>query len=250
MAAVTSALSIAGGVGGLAMNIAQAQQAKKAREDARKAAKMASDALKGVKEQDAFAQVQVPTLGYELAQQSMDRSTKGAMEAARGAGAEGVIGATGSILQAGNEAALNLAAQAGETAFNRDLYQAQNKAAIEQRRATREADIYATELTGAQQAAADAESNRNTAITGAINTGIGLAGDIYGATNLYKKQNKAANSMGLMNAMGGLQRNAGEESAQMIPSVIPTENGNNINDILALFQNLNYPGLNNQVFKK
>ena len=250
MAAVTSALSIAGGVSGLAMNIAQAQQAKKAREDARKAAKMASDALKGVKEQDAFAQVQVPTLGYELAQQSMDRSTKGAMEAARGAGAEGVIGAIPGILQAGNEAALNLSAQAGEAAFNRDLYQAQNKAGIEQRKALRESEIYANELTGAQQAAADAQATRNAAITGAVETGIGLAGDIYGATNLYKKQNKAANSMGLMNAMGGLQRNAGEESAQMIPSVIPTENGNNINDILALFQNLNYPGLNNQVFKK
>jgi hypothetical protein len=251
MAAVTTALSVAGGVAGLGMNVAQAIKAKKDKESAQKAAKMASAALKGVKEQDAFAQVQVPTLGYELAQQSMDRSTKGAMEAARGAGAEGVIGATGSILQAGNEAALNLAAQAGETAFNRDLYQAQNKAAIEQRRATREADIYATELTGAQQAAADAQATRNAAITGAVETGIGLAGDIYGATNLYKKQNdRAANSMSLMNAMGGLQRNAGEESAQMNPSVSTNENGNNINDIISLFKYLNYPGLNNQVFKK
>jgi hypothetical protein len=189
MAAVTSALSIAGGVGGLAMNIAQAQQAKKAREDARKAASAASAALKGVKEQDAFAQVQVPTLGYELAQQSMDRSTKGAMEAARGAGAEGVIGATGSILQAGNEAALNLSAQAGETAFNRDIYQAQNKAAIEQRKAEREGIIYSNELTGAQQAAADAQATRNAAITGAVETGKGLAGDIYSSTPLYKRLN-------------------------------------------------------------
>jgi hypothetical protein len=249
MAAVTTALSVAGGVAGLGMNVAQAIKAKKDKESAQKAASAAAAQLKGVKEQDAFAQVQVPTLGYELAQQSMDRSTKGAIEAARGAGAEGVIGAVPGVLQASNEAALNLAAQAGETAFNRDLYQAQNKAGIEQRKALREAEIYATELTGAQQAAADAQATRNAAITGAVETGIGLAGDIYGATNLYKKQNKAANSMGLMNAMGGIQKNVDKGSAQALDDS-QTMNAGNINDILSLFQNLNYPGLNNQVFNK
>jgi len=247
MAAVTTALSVAGGVTGLGMNVAQAIKAKKDKENAQKAASAASAALKGIKEQDTFAQVQVPTLGYELAQQSMDRATKGAIEASRGAGAEGVIGAIPGILQAGNESALNLAAQAGETAFQRDLYQAQNKAGIEQRRAEREEGIYNDELTGAQQAAADAQTARNLAITGAVESGIGLAGDIYGATNLYKRQNaKAANSMGIMNAMSGLQRNADQ-------SVDNQEAGDqtlDINKIQELFKYLNYPGLNNQVFKK
>lgn len=189
MAAVTTALSVAGGVAGLGMNIAEAIKAKKAKESAQQAASKAAAQLKGVKEQDVFGQVQVPTLGYELAQQSIDRSSKAAMEAARGAGAEGVIGATGGILQASNEAALNLAAQAGETAFQRDLYQAQNKAGIEQRRAEREALMYGDELAGAQQAAADAQDRRNAAIYGAVQTGIGLAGDIYSTTPLYKRIN-------------------------------------------------------------
>lgn len=189
MAAVTTALSIAGGVAGLGMNVADAIKAKKAKDSAQQAATKAAAQLKGVKEQDVFGQVQVPTLGYELAQQNIDRSTKEAMQAAKGAGAEGVIGATGSVLQASNEAALNLASQAGETAFQRDLYQAQNKSGIEQRRAEREAGIYGSELAGAQQAAADAQARRDESITGAINTGIGLAGDIYSSTPLYKRLN-------------------------------------------------------------
>jgi hypothetical protein len=189
MAAVTTALSIAGGGAGIAMSIADAVKAQKAKEQAQKAAAQAAAKITGIKELDAFGKVQVPTLGYELAQQSADRATKGAMEAARGAGAEGVIGATGSILQASNEAGLNLAAQAEQTQFQRDLYQAQNKAGIEQRKAERESLMYGDELAGAQQAAADAQARKDLAITGAINTGIGLAGDIYGSTNLYKKLN-------------------------------------------------------------
>lgn len=189
MAAVTTALSIAGGVAGLGMNVADAIKAKKAKDSAQQAASKAAAQLKGVKEQDVFGQVQVPTLGYELAQQTTDRATKGAMEAARGAGAEGVIGATGGILQASNEAALNLAAQAEQTQFQRDLYQAQNKAGIEERRATRESELYGAELAGAQQAAADAQARKEAAITGAVQTGIGLAGDIYSSTPLYKRLN-------------------------------------------------------------
>ena len=198
MAAVTTAVSIAGGVAGLGMNIADAIKSQKAKGQAQKAAAQAAANLKGIKEQDAFGSVQVPTLGYELAQQTTDRATKGAMEAARGAGAEGVIGSTGAILQASNEAGLNLAAQAGETKLQRDLYQAQNKAEIEQRRAQREQDIYDAELTGAQQAAADAQARKDLAITGAIESGIGLGGDIYKSTDLYKRLNVTTTTISIV----------------------------------------------------
>lgn len=189
MAAVTTTMAVAGGVAGLGLNIADAIKAQKAREQAQKAAAQAAAKLTGIKELDAFGSVQVPTLGYELAQQTTDRATKGAMEAARGAGAEGVIGATGNILAQANEQALNVAKEQGETKLQRDLYQAQNKAEIEQRRAQREQDIYSSELSGAQQAAADAQARKDAAITGAIESGIGLAGDIYSSTDLYKSLN-------------------------------------------------------------
>lgn len=190
MAAVTSGV-VAGvsALAGGAMSVADAIKAQKARDSARQTASKVVAQMKSVKEQDVFGQVQVPTLGYELAQQSADRATKGAMEAARGAGAEGVIGATGAILQASNEAGLNLAAQADQTQFQRDLYQAQNKAGIEERRAIRESEMYGAELAGAQQAAADAQARIDLGITNAINTGIGLAGDMYSLTPLYKRTN-------------------------------------------------------------
>lgn len=189
MAAVTTALSIAGGVAGLGMSIAEAVKAQKARAQAQKAAAQAAAKMTGIKELDVFGQVQVPTLGYELAQQTTDRAAKGAIEAARGAGSEGVLGGIGNILAQTNEAALNVAKEQENTAFQRDLYQAQNKAGIEERKAEREALMYGNELTGAQQAAADAQARRDEAITGAVQTGIGLAGDIYSSelNPLYRK---------------------------------------------------------------
>jgi hypothetical protein len=189
MAAVTTAVSIAGGAAGLGMNIADAIKAQKAKGQAQKAAAQAAANLKGIKEQDAYGSVQVPTLGYELAQQTTDRAAKGAIEASKGAGSEGVIGGIGNILAQTNEQALNIASQFGETKLQRDLYQAQNKSEIEQRRAQREQDIYDAELTGAQQAAADAQARKDLAITGAVESGIGLGGDIYSSTDLYKSLN-------------------------------------------------------------
>jgi len=195
MAAVTTTMAVAGGVAGLGLNVAQAIKAQKAREQAQKAAAQAAAKLTGIKELDAFGSVQVPTLGYELAQQTTDRAAKGAIEASKGAGSEGVIGGIGNILAQTNEQALNIASQFGETKLQRDLYQAQNKAEIEQRKAQREETMYTAELTGAQQAAADAQDRKNLAITGAIESGIGLGGDIYKSTDLYKRLNVTTTTM-------------------------------------------------------
>ena len=190
MAAVTTALSIAGGIAGTGMSIAQAAKAKKDRENAQLAASKAAAELKSIKEQNPFGQVQVPTLGFELAQQNIDRSMQSAIGAAKGAGAEGVIGAIPGVLQVGNEAALNLAAQAGEAKYQRDAAEATAQSYINQRAADRKAELGLLELQGAQSAAAEADARRAAAITGAVESGIGLAGDIYSSTNLYKKQNK------------------------------------------------------------
>lgn len=190
MATVTAGV-VAGisALAGAGMSTVDAIRAKKDRESAQKTAREVAAKMKGVKEQDMFGQVQVPTLGYELAQQSADRAAKGATEAVRGAGSEGVLGGIGNILAQTNEAGLNLAAQAEQTQFQRDLYQAQNKAGIEERRAERERLMYADELAGAQQAAADAQARMDLGITNAINTGIGLGGDMYSLTPLYKRTN-------------------------------------------------------------
>jgi hypothetical protein len=161
------------------MNIAQAVKANKQAKDAAGAAKAAANQIASIKEQNPFSQVQVPTLGFELAQQGLDRSTTAALGAAQGAGAEGVIGAAGNIVQAQSAANLDLAAQADEKAMQRDLYEASAQEGINQRQAAREEGLGMMKLEGAQKAKADAESRKAEAIAGAIGSAGSALG--YGA---------------------------------------------------------------------
>lgn len=198
MPVATTAI-IAGGtaLAGMGMNIGQAVKANKQAKAAGQAASAAAQQLKGIKEQNMFAQVQVPTLGFEMAQQGIDRSTQAALGAAQGAGVEGVIGAAGNIVGAAGEAEMGLAAQAGEAKLNRDMAQAQAGANIEMRRAEREADIYSTELSGAQAAKTAAENARTEAISGAVGSlggAVGSFGGLIGAG--YGKSAPAGTTIG------------------------------------------------------
>ena len=163
MAAVTGTIVALGGLG---LSAAQAIQANKQMKQASQAASKAAGELKNIKEINAFKQVQVPTLGYELAQQSQAQAQTQEMQSLQGAGAEGVIGGVGNVLQAGNEQSLNLAAQAGQAQFQRDLAQAEAEQGIQGRKAER--DFYAgmSEVQSAQMQRAAAEERRNAAIEG------------------------------------------------------------------------------------
>lgn len=180
--AVATAAIIAGGtaLAGMGMNIGQAVKANKQAKAAGQAATAASQQLRGIKEQNAFAQVQVPTLGFEMAQQGIDRSTQAALGAVQGAGAEGVIGGVGQIMGATGEAEMGLAAQAGEAKLQRDMAQAQAGAAIEARKGMRETNIYGAELIGAQEARAAAETAKANAIAGAVGSLGEAAGSFSG----------------------------------------------------------------------
>ena len=204
MAAVTTVLSAGVAVAGLGMNIAQQTKAKQDKKKAEQAAQAAANQFKNIKEQNAMAGVSVPTLGYELAQQAMERQAMAGIEAAKGAGAEGVIGAIPGLVAAGNEANLQLGAQLGEKQFERDVMQAQIGAGIEERRAMREGELYSAQLMGAQQAAADAEASRQQAIAGMFESGGQLVSGIGGALGpaYFKNRNKSAVPAGTTNAMG------------------------------------------------
>jgi hypothetical protein len=171
MAAVTSTIVALGGLG---LSAYQAIKANKDMKSASQAATKAAGELKNIKEFNAFKQVQVPTLGYELAQQSQAQATTQAMQSLQGAGAEGVIGGVGKVLQAGNEQALNLAAQAGDAKFKRDAMQAEAEQGIGDRRQEREFEIGSNELQSAQRQRTAAEERKNSAIEG-IFTSAGLA---------------------------------------------------------------------------
>ena len=97
--------------------------------------------MRAVKEENVMKQVQVPTLGYDLAQQGQAQRDVSAISALQGAGAAGVIGGIGKVAQAGAATDLQLAAQAERAQSQRDMAVAQAGQGIEGRRAQREFGI-------------------------------------------------------------------------------------------------------------
>lgn len=163
MAAITGA-AIA--VAGLGMSAVQAIKSSKDMRIASNAAQAAKNELSKISETNAFKQVQVPTLGLNLAQQSQAQRSASALSAVQSAGAEGVIGGVGQIMQAGNEQDLQLAAQADEAKFKRDAMQADAEMGISARKQEREYLIGQNEAISENMKRAQAETNRNTAIEG------------------------------------------------------------------------------------
>lgn len=184
MAAVTSTLVALGGVG---LSAAQAIKANKDMKQAASAAGIARDQLKQIKETNPFKAVQTPMLGFELAQEQQNQRTAQLAQMATGLGAEGAIGAIGQLAQAGNEQDMQLAAQANQTQFQRDMAQAEAESGIEARKAERDwmAGIGDVQMQNAIRA--QAQKDRNAAITSAIGS-LGTAA--LGADemiDLYKK---------------------------------------------------------------
>lgn len=195
-AVTTSVVATGAALAGLGMSAAQAVQANKSAKQAAEGATKAATTLEGMKEQNALAGLQVPTLGFDLAQQGLDRATQAALTSVQGAGAEGVIGGVGQITQAANEQELQLAAQANQLEYQRDLAQAETQQGINTRKFKQLSELELSRLTGAQLAQYQAELNKQKAIENAIGSGISALG--YGAdmVSLYpkKKQPKSTSS--------------------------------------------------------
>lgn len=191
MAAVTGTIIALGGLG---LSAAQAIKANKDMKTASQAAQKAAGELKNIKEFNAFKQVQVPTLGFELAQQGQAQATTQAMQSLQGAGAEGVIGGVGNVLQAGNEQALNLAAQANQAQYQRDMAQAEAEQGIQARQQEREYMIGTNALQSAQMQRASAEERKNAAIEGMFSSAGTALTSGAGAVPLYGSQGGSSSS--------------------------------------------------------
>ena len=190
MAVVTSTIAAGVALAGMGMSAAQAIQANKEKKAAAKAATDAAQQIANIKELNPFNQVQVPTLGFELAQQGIDRSAMSALSATQGAGAEGVIGGVGNIMAATGQNELELAAKANEAKYQRDVYEADAQSGINQRKADRTFDLEDSRLTGAQMAQAQAEANKQDAIKGMFESAIAGADVLAGAQTGAYKPNK------------------------------------------------------------
>jgi hypothetical protein len=187
MAAVTSTLVALGGVG---LSAAQAIKANQDMKQATSASDLAKQQLKQIKETNPFKAVQTPMLGFELAQQQQSQREAQMVGALEGAGAEGIIGGIGQVAQAGNEQDMQLAAQANQTQFQRDMAQAEAESGIEARKAERDWMAGIGDIQMQNAIRTQSEKNRNAAIEGAFSS-LGTAA--LGADkmiDLYKSDKK------------------------------------------------------------
>ena len=213
MAAVTGTIVALGGLG---VSAAQAIGQGKAMKKAEAASLKASQDLKAINEQNAFKQLQVPTLGTQLAQQSQAQREAQAVNMLQGAGAEGVIGGVGQLAMAGGQTDLQNAANLDQMKFERDAMQAQAQQGINSRKQQRDFEIGFGEKQDAEMRRAQAEANRNAAIEGAV----GFAGSALTSASklvpLYK-ENK-----GLRTQAKDLMASGNTEGANQLLNQITT----------------------------
>lgn len=164
MAAITAAVIAAGGA---AYNIIQGANAKA---EAQAAAGKAAQSIAQMQEADKFRNLQVPTLGLELAQQNVQARQAQQLQGLKDIGAAGLLGGLTALGQQGQAEDLQLAAQAQQAQYARDLAQAENAQGVEQRNLARQANLEQQRLMGAQAAAAAGQSQINAGITGLAET--------------------------------------------------------------------------------
>ena len=195
MAAVTSTIVALGGLG---LSAAQAIKANKEMKLAGKASEKASAELKGIKEQNAFKNVQVPTLGFDLAQQAGAQRDAQALSAIQGAGAAAVIGGVGQLAQAGLQQDLALSASAQEAQYNRDLQQANAGQGIEARRGEREFNIGMGAKQDAEIQRSEAAARKTAAIEGMVSSAGSALTSVGGMVDLYKTKSTAGLDAGVL----------------------------------------------------
>jgi hypothetical protein len=188
MAAVTGTIVALGGLG---VSVAQAIGQNKSMKKAEAASLQASKELKAINEQNAFKQLQVPTLGTQLAQQSQAQRESQAVNMLQGAGAEGVIGGVGQLAVAGEEGDLKNAARLDELKYERDAMQAQAQQGINSRKQQRDFEIGFGEKADAEYRRAQAEANRNAAIESAVGFAGSALTSASGLVGPYKKKNNS-----------------------------------------------------------
>ena len=171
--AIGTAAAIGLGISALGSGY-QIYQGSKAKSDASSAAAKAAQQYAGIQEGNKFNELQVPTLGLELAQQNMQARQAGNIQALQQGGAATVLGGLTAANQQAQAEDLQLAAQAQEAQYARNLARAQNAQQLESNRVNREAGLAQSRIQGAQVAAAE----------GASNIAAGIGGLAQGASDV------------------------------------------------------------------
>lgn len=175
MAALTSTI-IAGT--GAALGAYQYFKGQEQANEASVAAQKIANQQRALAEKDMVSGVQVPQLGYQLAQQSGAQRNVSEIQALQGAGAAAVLGGVPQLNVQGQQQDLQLRAAIDQAKYERDWNVAQQEQAIEQRKIARQNEQLNNQLQGAQIAAATGQANMNAGLSG-IMSSLGTAGDLY-----------------------------------------------------------------------
>lgn len=181
--ATATAIGLGIAAAGSATQIIQGANAKS---EADQAANNAANQLARIQEADRFKNLQVPTLGLELAQQNQQVREATQLQGLKDIGAAGVLGGLTGINQQARAEDLQLAAQANQMQYQRDAMLAENAQQIEQNRAQREAALASSRLQGAQMASAQGAANVQAGIAGLGQLGGQFALEAYKNRPLYE----------------------------------------------------------------
>jgi hypothetical protein len=180
---VTISMLVSAGVSAVQAYNANADQ-KQAQRDAQRLGAQ----LRATQEADKVSGLQVPTLGAELARQSLGQQMAMTVNALTGAGAAGVLGGIPGASAMGANAALEIAADLQRQQAARDQFVAAAQQDIEGRRVKAEREMIGDQLAGAQLQAYTSGTEKTQAIaTGVGALGKGAAAEI-GDQSLFKKQ--------------------------------------------------------------
>jgi hypothetical protein len=180
---VTISMLVSAGVSAV-----QAYDSYADQKEAQKAAQRLGAQLRATQEADKVSGLQVPTLGAELARQSLGQQMAMTVNALTGAGAAGVLGGIPGASAMGANAALEIAADLQRQQAARDQFVAAAQQGIEGRRVQAEREMIGDQLVGAQLQATASGNQMNKSIEGTLGA-LGQAGAAYvKAKPLYEKQ--------------------------------------------------------------
>jgi hypothetical protein len=149
----------------------QIYQGETAKRDAAKAAQTAQDQLAKVTEANQFQDLQIPTLGLDMAQENIQARQAGEIQALQDIGAAGVLGGLTASSENARKEDLALASEAQKAQYERDLTLKQNEQQLEANRVNRLTGLLGSQLSGAQTARAEGAALSNAGISGLASAG-------------------------------------------------------------------------------
>lgn len=218
---VATAISLGLAAASTGVSIYQGIKGAKAEATANEATAAAAQDAKRLSEIDKYLSLNVPTLGLEMAQQNMQAWQQSQIQALKEAGAAGVLGGLTNVNQQAQTQNQQLAAEAEQAQYQRDVAQAQNAQQIEANKIARQSGLINAQLGGAQTAAAEGRNAQNQAVAGALQ-GLSSGAQLYAYQDIYG--NKKTPQTFDPNAAAKTQPNVAAQSYQ-VPGTTPLPAG-------------------------